>query len=294
MKWKIFLTLTLLFFLPFTAKADEAEKEQQRQQIIQRIEILNQELKLMRSLLISLQAASQGAEINAQSYLAVRLSDNSVLLQKNPGKPHSIASITKLMTAIITAEEIDLNEKITLTEEMLEPYGHSPSLYLDLSISAENLLKASLIQSTNDAAEALSHFAGKDNFIALMNKKAEEIGMTNTVFYDAHGLNPDNRSTAQDLAKMLAYIHKKHPELLKITRNNDFWLPDSTGRQLKFRNINNFYPFTNFIGGKTGYLPQAKETFASIFKIKENDIAIIILRSDNRKTDIFAIIKSLP
>jgi len=287
MKYKVFFISFLLFFLPFTAKAAET----QQQQIIQQIEIIKQELKLLRSLLLNLQAANQGAEITARSFLAKNLENNSVLLQKNSEKPYPIASITKLMSAVVAAEKIDLSRKIILTEQMLKPYGHSPSLYLDLSVSAENLLKASLIQSTNDAAEALSYFIGKENFIALMNKKAEEIGMTNTVFYDSHGLSPANRSTARDLAKLLAYAHNNHPELLTITRDNDFWLPDKTGRQLKFRNMNNFYPFANFIGGKSGYLPQAKQTFASIFRIKDAPVAVIILYSDNHQADIFAILK---
>ncbi len=94
---------------------------------------------------------------------------------------------------------------------------------------------------------------GRGSFVALMNQKAKEIGMNNTIFYDAHGLNPANKSTAQDLAKMISYVHEHHPELLTITRNNDFWLPDPRGRLLKFQNTNNFYPLSSFVGGKTGF-----------------------------------------
>ena len=289
MKYKVFFISFLLFFLPFTAKAAET----QQQQIIQQIEIIKQELKLLRSLLLNLQAANQGAEITARSFLAKNLENNSVLLQKNSEKPYPIASITKLMTAVIALEEIGPDRKIILTEQMLKPYGHSPSLYLGLSVNAENLLKASLIQSVNDAAETLSYFLGKEKFISLMNQKARELEMTSTVFYDSHGLNYANVSTAQDLAELLAYVYKNHPEILAISRDNDFWLPDKTGRQLKFRNINNFYPLSEFLGGKTGYLPQAKETFAAIFKVKDKPIAIILLYSDNHQADIFAILREL-
>ena len=289
MKCKVFFISFLLFFLPFTAKAAET----QQQQISQRIEIIKQELRLLRSLLLNLQAANQGAGITARSFLAKNLENNSVLLQKNSEKPRPVASITKLMTAVIAIEEIDLNRKVILTEQMLKPYGHSPSLYLGLSVSAENLLKASMIQSVNDAAEALSYFLGKEKFISLMNQKARELKMMNTVFHDSHGLNPANVSTARDLAKLLAYVYKNHPEILAISRDNDFWLPDKTGRQLKFRNINNFYPLSEFLGGKTGYLPQAKETFAAIFKVKNEPVIIVLLYSDNHQADIFAILKNL-
>jgi len=293
MKFKILLILFVLLFLPLTARAADTEKEQLARQILQRIEIIQQEIQLIRSLMANFNRAEQEDKITSPAYLAVDLSNNSVLLQNNPDTPYPIASITKLMSAVIAAEEIELNRKIVLTERMLEPYGHSPSLYLGLSVSAENLLKASLIQSTNDAAEALSYFLGKEHFVALMNKKAAELGMTSTVFYDAHGLSPANRSSARDLTKLLSYVYKEHRELLTISRDNNFWLPDKTGRELKFRNLNNFYPFASFLGGKTGYLPQAKQTFASIFEVEEKTIAVVLLYSENRQADVFAILKKL-
>ena len=176
---------------------------------------------------------------------------------------------------------------------MLEPLGHSLTLFLGLNISAENLLKASLIQSTNDACEALAYFLGKEKFLDLMNQKAKELGMKNTVFSDVHGLSPTNRSTAADLAKLISYIYKEHPEILHLTRDNNFWLPDSTGRLLKFQNVNNFYPLRGFIGGKTGYLAQAKQTLASVFRLNEKPVAIILLYSDNRQADTFTILNRL-
>lgn len=297
MKYKIFL---LLFFIlvfvssPFVFKTNralaQAKKERLVQQITQRIEILKWEIQHLQTLLSNFRLQK---EITSPSYLAINLFDNSVLLEKNPNQPYPIASITKLMAAVIALENIELNQRITLTEEILKPLGHSPSLYLGLNVSAENLLKASLIQSTNDASEALAHFLGKETFLALMNQKAKELDMTNTVFYDPHGLNPANRSTSRDLAKLLLYIHQNHPQILDITRDNNFWLPDPTGRLLKFRNLNNFYPFSTFIGGKTGYLSEAKQTLASIFKVNEKPLAIIVLYSGNRQADTFAILKQL-
>lgn len=291
MKVKIFfLSLLLLFlFSPITAKGARVSREQ----ILQKVEIIQQEMKLLQSLLSNMQTANQGGKITAHSYLAVNLSKNSILLKQNINRRYPIASITKLMTAVIAFEELDLNQKITLTKEMLGPDGYSPSLYLGLSVSAEDLVKASLIQSTNDAAEALSYFMEKDKFVALMNQKAKELKMTNTVFYDSHGLSPDNQSTVQDLTKLLIYIYKNHPEILEISRNNNFWLPDPIGRLLKFRNLNSFYPLSNFVGGKIGYLFEARQTFASIFNIGGDNLAIVLLYSDNHRADIFAILKSL-
>jgi len=159
-----------------------------------------------------------------------------------------------------------------------------------LSVTVKNLLKASLIQSTNDAAESLSYIVGHDKFLGLMNQKARDLGMKDTYYYDVHGLNPKNHSTATDLAKLVIYINKNHPELWTITKDNDFWLPDPTGKMLKFKNLNNFYQTPEFIGGKTGYLKEAKESFASLFELNGKTVAIVILRSVNSKADAIRII----
>ena len=293
MKFKIFFLLffILIFaFLPLVLNTAKAADQTVMARLMQQIEIIKYEVAVFQSLISNFQL-QQG--ITAQSYLAVNLSDNSVILEKNPNQSCVPASITKLMTAVIALENTNENQTITLTEKMLEPSGQSPSLFLGLNVSAENLLKASLIQSTNDASEALSYFVGKEKFIELMNQKAKELNMSNTVFYDVHGLNPANRSTASNLAKLLIYILKNHPEILSITKDNNFWLPDSTGTLLKFQNVNNFYPLSEFIGGKTGYLPQAKQTLASIFNVNGNQIAIILLYSANRQADAFAIVRQV-
>lgn len=284
-----FLFIVSIFFFIVPQPA-EALTQTQRASLFQQIEILRYEIQLLQSLLFNLQRQQ---EISAASYLAVGLSDNSVILTKNVNQSYPIASITKLMSAVVASEHIEKSQTITLTEKMLEPLGHSPSLFLGLKVSVENLLKASLIQSTNDASESLACFLGKEKFLSLMNQKAKELGMKNTFFSDSHGLSLANRSTAADLAKLLAYIHQEHPEILQITRDNNFWLPDSAGRLLKFQNVNNFYLLGHFIGGKTGYLPQAKQTLASIFRVNQEPVAIILLYSDNRQADAFTILKQL-
>ena len=229
-------------------------------------------------------------EILAESYLVIDMSNGSVILEKNANQEYSIASITKLMNAVVVRENLDNAKSITLTREMLKPEGQSPSLFLNSNVTVKNLLKASLIQSVNDAAQSLSYVIGNEKFLGLMNQKANELGMVNTRFFDVHGLDPKNHSTAKDLAKLLEYVDKNHPELWEITKNDDFWLPDVTGKLLKFKNMNNFYALPEFIGGKTGYLPQAKQTLASMFNLEEKPVAIVLLRSKNRQTDTVKII----
>ncbi len=126
-----------------------------------------------------------------------------------------------------------------------------------------------------------------------MNEKAKELSMENTFFDDSHGLSSLNTSTAKDLAKLIEYINKEHPQILEITKDNDFYLPNPLGRLLKFKNVNNFHENNDFIGGKTGYLHVAGQTFASIFKAKEDLFSIILLKSRNRQSDTLKILEWL-
>jgi D-alanyl-D-alanine carboxypeptidase len=282
------LIILILFFVFSLTGTKTALASNNR--LFQQIEILRHEISLLQMLLANMNLRQ---EIVSPSYIAVDLSTDSILLEKNSNIRYPIASITKLMTSVIALEKINKDQKIILDKEMLEPFGHSPTLFLGASVTAENLVKANLIQSTNDASQALAVFLGRNNHLNLMNQKAKEIGMNNTFFYDAHGLSSTNRSTASDLVKLLSYIHKNHPEILSITRDNNFWLPDSSGSLLKFQNVNNFYYLGSFVGGKTGYLPEARQTIASIFNVNQKATAIVVLYSTNRQADVFSIIRRI-
>lgn len=282
MKYKIFLILSTVLSLLFSGVRTNAVTEASIISLEEQVSILQEKIKYLQALIANLKLQK---EILAESYLVMDISNNSVILEKNASKPYPIASITKLMNAVVSAENMKEDQSIILTQEMLKPQGYSPSLFLNLSVTVKNLLKASLIQSTNDAAESLSYFMGNDKFLSRMNQKAKVLGMNDTYFYDVHGLNPKNHSTATDLAKLLVYIKNNHPELFSITKDNDFWLPDPTGKMLKFKNLNAFYDLPEFVGGKTGYLKEAKESIASLFQLNGKMFAVIILTSPDRKAD---------
>ena len=256
----------------------------------QRAQAIKQDAHNAKMLALS---AKSKKPISAGAYLAVDLSNGKVLLQKKPDKVYPLASTTKLMNAVVTLENIDAKKNITLTDKMLAPEGHSPSIFEGLVISVHDLLQASLIQSVNDAAESLAWGLGKEKFLGLMNEKAKELKMAQTVYVDTNGLDAKSRSTAADMAKLLAYIQKNHPEILATTKNNNFWLPDAQGQLLKFVNLNNFYDYPGFVGGKTGYSPDAKQTFAAIFNIKKKPVAIILLHSSDYEADTFKILNQL-
>lgn len=292
MKTKLLLPL-LFFVVIFTfcgaaglARAQETPKPS----ATVLIDALKQEISLFQMLLANLRTKNA---ISSPAHIAIDLESGKTLLSKNPEQNRPIASITKMMNAVVARENIADDKQIIINDAMLAPLGGSPTIYKGLAISAQNLLRASLIQSTNDAAEALAQTAGKEKFLALMNQKAAELGMANTAFYDSCGLDPKNRSTPADLAKLVAHVHKNHPEILDISKSNDFWLADKSGNLMKFQNVNNFYPMSAFLGGKTGYLPEAKQAIASVFEVNKKPVAIVALYSANRQNDVFRILEKL-
>lgn len=281
---RLFIVVLFLFFLcaaaPVSAAGNAPPKQPQ-------LLALEEKVALLRD---SLAHLTLQRETVSQAYAVVDLSNNSVIAQKNNSRMYPIASITKLMTAVIATENIDASKTIALTPQMLKPEGASPSLYPGLTISAEMLLKACLIQSVNDAAQSLTYFIGNKKFLALMNKEAKVLGMNHTYFYDAYGVSPRNRSTAGDVAKLLGYVYYHHPEILAITKEDDFWLPDAEGKLLHFQNVNNLYASPDFIGAKAGYIPQSKQTLASLALVNGRPVAIVLLRSRNRKADALRIV----
>lgn len=227
--------------------------------------------------------------ISAESFTIVNLSqDRNIILKKDDAKKYPIASITKLLSSVVAMENLDIEEKITLTPAMLQSYGYSPSLFPGAIVKAKDLMSAALTQSTNDAAETLTYFMDKGVLVGMMNIKAQQIGMKNSFFYDAHGLSPKNVSTADDIVRLLEYIMENHPEILEITCLEHFQLPNIYGTPLTFRNLNLLHniPKENFIGGKTGYLPEAKQTYTSLFKVGDETFAVVILMSENRRSDL--------
>jgi D-alanyl-D-alanine carboxypeptidase len=211
----------------------------------------------------------------AQAVLVSDLDNNTDLISYNINKRWPLASITKLMTAVLAFEEIGGRKEILISETAVAAEGDSGKLKVGELYKIDDLINLMLITSSNDAAAALAEFYafGSQNFVKLMNKKAAELGMNQTVFFDPAGLSPLNQSTVNDIQKLMKYIEESHPEILVSTRPTDF---------KGFKNINPFAGQANFLGGKTGYLEEAKENLASLFSLNEQRILIVVLGAENR------------
>jgi len=205
-------------------------------------------------------------ELSAKSYLVADLDSGYVFAEKNSSDPLPIASLTKLMTAVVVAENVNLKKSILIKEKMLEAYGSTKGLEVGKRFRVVELFYPLLIESSNDVAEALSYFLGREKTIKLMNEKAKLVSMEQTEFTDPSGFDPGNISTARDLFYLARYIFNNRPPILEITKGNKVRSFGNVSFDIeKFWNKNVFIDDPTFIGGKTGYIIESKSTAVFIF-----------------------------
>ena len=230
-------------------------------------------------------------DISAESYLVADLDSGYVFAEENSQTQRPLASVTKLMTAIVVSENIDLRKSVTIQEKMLEPYGDTEMLEIGKKFSIVELFYPLLIESSNDTAEALTYFLGHQGTIKKMNEKAQAILMKDTFFEDPSGLSSKNVSTARDLFYLGRYLFNNRPPILEITKGNEVRSFGEINFDIEdLRNKNIFIYDETFVGGKTGWITESKNTALFIFRFidkdgEERNIAIIILGSESGKTD---------
>lgn len=149
---------------------------------------------------------------SSSSSVVMDMDSGRILYSKNKDEKRLIASTTKIMTCIITIENMDLNKKIIVGDEVLKMYGTNIYVEVGEEISIRDLLYGLMLRSGNDASVVLAKnvFGSYDKFIKMMNKKAKELNMNNTIFNNPHGLDDDtkNYSTAYDMALYLSIVIK--------------------------------------------------------------------------------------
>ena len=158
-------------------------------------------------------ATNRVPKLNSYSAYALDANTNQVVLSKNPEVSLSIASITKLMTAMVMLDAgRDLNEYITITQDDVDNLKNTSSrLKVGMQLRRRDLLLLALMSSENRAANSIARTAypgGMKEFLQKMNAKAHSLGMNNTQFYDPTGLTVNNKSTATDLSKMVQAAFK--------------------------------------------------------------------------------------
>ena len=207
----------------------------------------------------------QGPPIDATAYVAADLKSDYVFAEKNPNEQLPIASLTKLMTALVAVEYVNIQKTITVTPDMLVKTS-IPRLQVGQTYSLYDLLQPLLKESSNEAAVVISDFLGQQYFVSLMNQTAQSIGMTNTHFVDPSGSDWGNVSTAHDLFVFAQYLYDNRSFILMMTTNDNS--PNAYGPSAfpTLQNFNVFADDPNFIGGKVGINGAASDTILSVFQ----------------------------
>jgi len=236
-------------------------------------------------------ATTQGIDVSARSAILMDETSGRVIYEVNAHEKRRIASITKIMTAILAIESGELDEIVTVSGNAAGTEGSSLYLKEGEKIKLEDLVYGLMLRSGNDAAVAIAEKVGGsfDGFVWMMNQKAEEIGMKNTNFSNPHGLDTteNHYSTAYDMALLTRYA-MQNETYAKISGTKEHRAPNSTeGWDYVWKNKNRLltqlYEYTT--GGKTGYTKLAKRTLVTTATKKGHDLIAVTINAPDDWND---------
>ncbi|WBW95834.1 D-alanyl-D-alanine carboxypeptidase family protein [Oceanirhabdus sp. W0125-5] len=227
----------------------------------------------------------------ADSVVLLDATTGEILYSRNMNTAYPPASTTKVMTALLTLENCDLDEIVTIPEKAVGIEGSKIWILKDEDITVRNLLLALMLESANDCAVALAiHVGGSEEaFVKMMNDKAKELGLKNTNFENPHGLyNNKHKTSAYDLAQIMREA-VKYPEFVKISTTVSAKVPGTTqvpkGHPLWNKNKlvqggNLHYKYIE--SGKTGYTTQSQHSYVASAQ-KDGQRLIVALVHDEIK-----------
>ena len=232
-------------------------------------------------------------KISASSYVVGDLNTGKIILAKDQNKIFPLASVSKLMTALVSKDTASPDAITQISKKALSTEGENGNLHLNEKIKIDDLLYPLLLESSNDAAEAIAEYSKRDLFIEKMNSKAKDLGLASTFFEDPSGLSPLNQSTAFDLFQLIKYLKNENPNLLEITTKKSH----SNKKHIWFNN-NQLLHNREYEGGKSGYIDEALQTGVAVFSVPlgeagAHSVAIALLHSKDRYRDMENILKYL-
>ncbi|MDO1516749.1 serine hydrolase [Neisseria sp. MVDL18-041461] len=233
---------------------------------------------------IEAQAAVAGPLLSSQSALIINDKTGEVLYQKNPNRVMPIASISKLMTAMVVLDaNQNMNEAITITPDEIDRLkGTGSRLSIGTTLTRGELLHLSLMSSENRATHALgrSYPGGISAFVNAMNRKAQSLGMSSTRFYEPTGLDFRNVSTANDLSKMVQAA-SKYAVIRRNSTSNYGSVYTNNGRRQSYKNSNALVRegSWNIELQKTGYIREAGRSMVVKANVQNQPITIVLLNA---------------
>jgi D-alanyl-D-alanine carboxypeptidase len=223
--------------------------------------------------------------ITAKSYIVFDIGSSSVLKEKDSDRLLPLASVVKLITAIVADNLFDKDQKVWVTKSIVNTYGNTAGFADGEVFSASDLMYPLLLVSSNDAAEAFAQSYGRTKFIKAMNDFAYSIGAYSTYIGDPTGLSDKNVSSAKDIALILKWISENKPNILGITLEKN-----KTVRNHNWINPTHFLSWSYYIGGKNGFTDGANRTGALLFDFGGKKMAVVVLGSKNRDSDVVSLL----
>ena len=223
-----------------------------------------------------------GIDISARNAIMMDMDTNRIIYSKNINEQRSIASISKIMTAVLAIESGKMDDVIIIGNEIDKSYGSGIYIKKDEKITLRDLVYGLMLRSGNDASLAIANYVDKDNFVKKMNEKAKEIGMLNTVFNNPNGLDEEkgNYSTAYDMAILTSYA-MKIDEYRKIVSTKKYSLKTNMNTY-NWTNKNKLlfnYKYTT--GGKTGFTEKANRTLVTTASKDNINLVVVTLVDPN-------------
>ncbi len=226
--------------------------------------------------------SSKPIETKAKSAAILDLKTNKVLFQKNASESLPVASITKLMSAMVLIEDFDLDQTVTVSYKSAYPIGSKMHLYPGEQIKAAELVNGMLIASANDAAKALEEHFGKDEIVEKMNLKAEFLNLKDTHFVEASGLDSENKSSVLDLVILSRYA-LKIPQIAQAIQTKEYTAFSVDGAlQHQIHTTNRLLKNDpDIFGIKTGYTEEAGSCLIAGAVRGDHEIISVILGVDD-------------
>ena len=223
-------------------------------------------------------------DTSARSAILMDIDSNRILYEENINEVRSVASISKIMTALLAIESGKLDEVVVVGNEIEKSYGSGIYIKVGEKLTLRDLVYGLMLRSGNDAALAIAKYVGGtvEDFVKRMNEKANEIGMNNTTFNNPSGLDQDkgNYSTAYDMAILTSYA-MKNEEYKKITGTKKYTLKTNmnTYSWINKNKLLSIYKYTT--GGKTGFTEIAKRTLVSTASKDNTNLVVVTLNDGN-------------
>lgn len=220
----------------------------------------------------------------SDAYVVIDAESGRVLGGNNIDNKYLIASTTKIMTSIVALENSNLDQVVTVGDEVLKMYGSMIYIGVGEELTIRDLLYGLLLQSGNDAAETIAYnVLGYDKFINEMNRLATEIGMKNTIFKNPSGLDEDtqNYSTAYDMALLMKYaIGNK--DFLDITGTKKYTTKTNVETHIWYNKNKLLSMYKNAIGGKIGYTTKSGHIFVSSAKSGKKALIVVTMKDNDQ------------